>query len=163
SSVGRLRSLGLEYVAWERVNQRVLWFCVTCGLVAGSAIILVARLSGQPLGLELNWNMAILALAVGPVMEEVVFRGYLLRLALVLTTRLPRPFASWTAVISAAVLFASSHLAKPGITALQMFCIAGTGCIYGCIRIRYHSTAASALTHAAYNLALYLSFWFGLR
>jgi membrane protease YdiL (CAAX protease family) len=92
--------------------------------------------------------------------HEVIFRGYLMSLALRLT-RLAHLSSSAVSVLSVAALFSLAHLGTAGITVLQLACIASTGCLYGWIRVRFESTAAAALAHAMYNLALYLSQWFG--
>src|SRR4029453_11980127 len=75
SSLGRLKGLGLEFIAWERIPRRAITVCISSGLLAGSIIVVVARWSGQPLGIERGWNMAVLAIVLGPVLEEVIFRG----------------------------------------------------------------------------------------
>ena len=87
SSTGKLKSLGLEFANWNRVCGRAAAACVVMGLFAGGAIVVVASLSRQPLGTESGWNKAVLAVALGPVLEEVIFRGYLLTAALLLTRR----------------------------------------------------------------------------
>ncbi len=61
--------------------------------------------------------------------------------------------------MSTAALFAAAHLGKAGISVLQLICITSTGSLYGWIRLRFRSTAATALTHAAYNLSLYINDW----
>jgi membrane protease YdiL (CAAX protease family) len=162
SSTGRLKTLGLEFVAWERITRKATAVSALCGLAAGAAVVAIARLAKQPLGVERGWNKAMLAIVLGPVLEEVIFRGYLISLALRLTKRLAHISASAVSVLSAAALFALAHLGTPGITVLQVACIATTGCLYGWIRVRWESTAAAALTHATYNLTLYLSYWLGL-
>jgi membrane protease YdiL (CAAX protease family) len=132
------------------------------GILAGGAIVVVASLSHQPLGTESGWNKVILAVALGPVLEEVIFRGYLLTAALLLTRRLSALSSAASSIIGVAVFFSIAHLTTPGTTPLQLCCIELTGCLYGCIRLRYRSTAAAALAHAAYNLALYLGYWCGI-
>jgi membrane protease YdiL (CAAX protease family) len=58
-------------------------------------------------------------------------------------------------VVIAAVVFAVAHLAQPGVSWLQLACIASTGTLYGWIRYRSGSTAPAAVSHAMYNFALY--------
>jgi len=152
SSAGRLTNLG----------GRTAATCVAAGLLAGVSILGVASISRQALGTESGWNKGMLAITLGPVLEEVIFRGYLLTAALLLTRRLPHWSSAAISVIAVAVVFSISHLATAGTTLLQLSCILLTGCLYGCIRLRYESTAAAALVHAAYNLALYASFWCGI-
>ena len=95
-------------------------------------------------------------LAMGPVLEEVVFRGYLFALLMWLLTRVATDAGrNRLAVVFAAVVFAVIHLAQPGVSWLQLACIASTGTLYGWIRCRSGSTAPAAVSHAVYNLALY--------
>jgi membrane protease YdiL (CAAX protease family) len=103
-----------------------------------------------------------LAIALGPVLEEVIFRGYLFTAVLLLTRRLSPSMSAASSIIGVALVFSIAHLTTAGTTALQLCCIVLTGCLYGWVRFRYRSTAAAALTHAAYNLALYLSYWSSL-
>jgi membrane protease YdiL (CAAX protease family) len=164
SSTGKLKSLGLEFANWNRICRRSVVSCIAAGLFAGVSIVAVARLSQQPLGTESGWNKAMLAITLGPVLEEVIFRGYLLTAALLLT-RNRSPSGSGSAacsILATAVVFSIAHLTTAGTTALQLWCIVFTGCLYGCLRFRHGSTAAAALAHAAYNLALYLSYWCGI-
>jgi membrane protease YdiL (CAAX protease family) len=161
SSTGRLKTLGLEFVAWDRISRKAIALCALCGLAAGGAVIAIARLSAQPLGAERGWNKAVLAIVLGPVLEEVIFRGYLISLALRLTRRLARPLSPAISVLFVAGVFAAAHLGTAGISALQLICIASTGCLYGRVRFRFQSTVAAALAHATHNLALYVSYWFG--
>jgi membrane protease YdiL (CAAX protease family) len=130
--------------------------------LAVSIIVVVARWSGQPLGIERGWNMAVLAVVLGPVLEEVIFRGYLLTFALWLTRCASHRLCSAVSVIGIAVLFAFAHVGKSGTTVLRFSCIVMTGCLYGWLRLHYQSTTAAALTHAMYNCALYLRYWSGI-
>lgn len=161
SSTGRLKALGLEFIAWERITRKVIVVCAGCGFIAGGAVIAVAKLSRQPLGVERGWNNAVLAIVLGPILEEVIFRGYLMALVRCLARGLAHQLSSATSVLSVAAVFAVAHLGTPGITTLQLVCIASTGSLYGWIRLRFESTAVAAVTHAVYNLALYLSCWSG--
>ena len=160
-SLGKLRNLGLEFVEWNRVERSVVVACTLAGLVAGGTIAEVAKLSNQPIGAQAGWNRAVLAIALGPISEEVIFRGYLLTAALRLTRRLAESRAATLSIVGSAALFSLAHIATPGITGLQLGCSVITGCLYGWLRIRHCSTAAAALAHGSYNLALYLSCWCG--
>ena len=162
SSTGKLKSLGLEFANWNRIGSRAAAACVVAGFLAGGSILAVASISQQPLGTEKGWNKAILAIALGPVLEEVIFRGYLFAATLLLTRHLSPSRSAAFSIIGVALVFSIAHLTTAGTTALQLCCIMLTGCLYGWVRFRYRSTAAAALAHAAYNLALYLSYWSGL-
>ena len=162
SSMGRLKSLGLAFAAWNPLCQQGASICTLVGLLAGAIIASVARLTGQPLGVESGWNKVVLAVSLGPVLEEVIFRGYLFTAALFFTGRMSGARSTSISIVGIAVLFSIAHLATPGITVLQFCCIGLTGSLYGYIRFRTRSTAAAALTHGMYNFTLYLAYWFGL-
>jgi membrane protease YdiL (CAAX protease family) len=163
ASTDKLNNLGLEFANWNRLCRRAAVCCFGAGLLAGELIVVIARFSQQPLGTKEGWNTAVLAIVLGPVLEEVIFRGYLLTTALLITRRLSLSASVSTAfsVGGTALVFSLAHLTLAGTTALQLGCVMFTGCLYGWLRVRYTSTAAGALAHAAYNLALYLSYWFG--
>jgi uncharacterized protein len=161
ASAGKLGDLGLEFIAWQRVGRTGMTVSFGGGLAAGAAVLELAKLAGQPLGIQQGWNQAVLVIMVGPVIEEIIFRGYLVTLALYLTRHLSRPVSRTTSVLCVAVLFSLAHIHNAGISILQMFCIASTGTLYGYFRLRFDSTAAAVLAHAAYNLALYMGYWSG--
>src|SRR5579872_3130148 len=162
SSDGKLKSLGLEFVAWNRVDRRAALGSLAMGLFAGCCIVTVAGLSHQSLGIESGWNKIVLAVTLGPVLEEVIFRGYLLTAGILLIGRLCASRSPVSSIVAGAVAFSIAHLTTPGTNSIQLGCILLTGCLYGYIRFRYRSTAAAALAHGSYNLALYISYWCGI-
>ena len=162
SSLGKLRNLGLEFVAWERISWRTAVRCVLWGISTAAGAVLVSKFSHQPIELTLDWHKAALIILLGPVLEEIVCRGYVLTLLLHLAKRTAWPFARLTAVMAAAVIFAAAHVANAGITWLQLGCIAAMGCLYGALRLNYRSTAAAVLMHSTYNLTVCLTSWLGM-
>jgi len=162
SSLGKLRNLGLEFVAWERISWRAAVRCVLWGISTAASAVLVSKFSHQPIELTLDWHKAALIILLGPVLEEIVCRGYLLTFLLYLAKPTGWPFARMPAVITAAVIFAAAHVGNAGITWLQLSCIGAMGCLYGSLRIKYGSTAPAVLAHSTYNLALCLSSWLGM-
>ena len=162
SSLGKLRNLGLEFVAWERISWRAAVRCVLWGISTAASAVLVSKFSHQPIELTLDWHKAALIILLGPVLEEIVCRGYVLTLLLHLAKRTAWPFPRLAAVVAAAVIFAAVHAGNAGITWLQLSCIAAMGCLYGTLRLNYRSTVAAVLTHSTYNLALCLSSWLGM-
>jgi len=84
------------------------------GLLAGCVIVGAAGLFDESLGVESGWNKAVLAVALGPVLEEVIFRGYMFDAALVLIGRLSKSRSRCVAVIGIAVLFSLAHLGSRG-------------------------------------------------
>ena len=161
-STGKLKGLGLEFARWSQVDRFDAIICALAGLVAGGAIVAVASLAGQPLGVENGWNKAVLAVSIGPILEEVIFRGYLFATAVLLTSRMPAARSAGVSIFATSAVFSIAHLSTPSITALQLGCIGVTGAMYGYIRFRFRSTAAAAVAHGMYNLALYLSHWSGV-
>ena len=104
-----------------------------------------------------DWNLVALQVTLGPVLEEVVFRGYLFAfLKWFFSSMANGTGRNRLVVVFAAVVFAVVHLAQPRVSWLQLACIASTGTLYGWIRCRSGSTVPSAIAHAAYNLTLYL-------
>ena len=158
SSLGRLRNFGLEFVAWKRISWPAAVRCILWGILTAAGAVLVSKFSHQPISLTLaDWNKAVLIVLLGPVLVEIVCRGYVLTLLLYLAKRTAFPFARLAAVIAAAVIFAAAHIGNAGITWLQLGCIAAMGCLYGALRLNYRSTAAAVLTHSTYNFTLCLA------
>lgn len=155
-NLGNLRALGLANAGWLPTTG-VGWLVATSGgLVAGVAVYGIGSASGQNMILSHDWRLVVLQLTLGPVLEEIVFRGYLFALLVWSFRRLPTGLVlDWLVVITAAVVFAAVHLAQPGVSWLQLACITSTGTLYGWIRQRSGSTAPAATAHAVYNLTLY--------
>src|SRR5713226_6365338 len=155
-NLGRLRGLGLGYAGW-RPTTRARWLVATVGgFVAGIVIFGIGSASGQSMMLSSNWRLVLLQVTLGPVLEEVVFRGYIFALVTGTLRRVAGDLVlNWLVIVTAAVVFALVHLAQPGVSWLQLACIASTGTLYGWIRYRSGSTAPAAASHAVYNLTLY--------
>ena len=100
-------------------------------------------------------KLILLQVTLGPVLEEILFRGYLFALLLwgIGKARNTR----WNVVVIplGALVFAVVHLSQPGASWLQMVCITSTGAVYGAIRYTSGSSAPAAVAHASYNLTLY--------
>jgi len=155
-NLDKLTRLGLAYASWRHTTGAVWLVAASSGLVAGAAIYAIGSASGQNMMLSNDWSLVLLQLTLGPVLEEVVFRGYLFELLAWAFRRLATDLVlDWLVVIAAALVFAVVHLAQPGVSWLQLACITSTGSLYGWIRQRSGSTAPAALAHAVYNLMLY--------
>ena len=161
-SAGKLDGLGLEFTNWNPIDFASARVSVAAGFLAGGAVVAVALRCHQPLGADSSWNRVVLAVILGPVVEEMVFRGYLMTAALRLVRAVSTPQRNWIAVVGAALIFMLAHGWRPGTTTIQLCCLVVTGTVYGFIRLRQQSTVAAVLAHSCYNLALYLSFWGGL-
>jgi membrane protease YdiL (CAAX protease family) len=126
------------------------------GILAGTVVFVIGTASGQNMRLDTNWKLIALQVTLGPVLEEIVFRGHLFAFLIWLLSRVEDDASrNRLAVVLTAVMFAVVHLAQPGVSWLQLACITSTGTLYGWIRCRSGSTAPAAVSHALYNLALY--------
>jgi membrane protease YdiL (CAAX protease family) len=133
-NLGRLRGLGLGYASW-RPTTRARWLVAgASGFVAGAAVFGIGSASGLSMMLSSDWRLVLLQVTLGPVLEEVVFRGYLFALLKWLFQRLGANLAlNWLTIVTAAVAFALVHLAQPGVSWMQLACITFTGALYGWI------------------------------
>ena len=155
TNLDRLRSLGLDYVRWSVATGTNWLYAVSGGAFAGAAVFVIGSAAKQSMGLSKNWRLVVLQVTLGPVLEEVVFRGYLFTLLMWSFDNLAAESRSRLTVIVSAVAFASAHLLQPGVSWLQFGCITFTGTLYGWCRCRSESVAPAAAAHAAYNLSLY--------
>jgi membrane protease YdiL (CAAX protease family) len=155
-SLGRLRRIGMAEARWEPASRAAWAVAVASGFVSGVAVFTIASIFGQALKLSYEGSLVMLQVTLGPVLKELVFRGYLFALlAWSYRQAFNRVPANWAIVITAAVVFALVHLAQPGVRWLQVICIVSTGTLYSWHRCRSGSTAPAAASHAAYNLTLY--------
>ncbi len=151
---GKLTSHGFEYVHWVPASWRSMVQAVAAGTVAG---ILVAWLFGgydksdSPMFTDV-W----IAITLGPLAEEMIFRGYLFWVIGSLLARLKVRFGAATAFV-VAVLFALAHASKSGITGPQLATIFGTGLLYGYLRLDSGSTVPPVIAHTVFNAVIYLA------
>jgi membrane protease YdiL (CAAX protease family) len=156
NSLDRLTSLGLEYVRWRATTAANWLYAVGGGFLAGAAVYVIGSASRRGMGLSKDWRLIVLQVTLGPVLEEVVFRGYLFTLLTWSFRRLADDGGRKRLVVmAAAVVFAVVHMSQPGTSWLQLACITSTGILYGWLRSRSGSVATAAASHAAYNLTLY--------
>jgi membrane protease YdiL (CAAX protease family) len=156
NSLDRLTNLGLEHVRWGAATGVNWLHAIVGGVLAGFVVFAIGSAAKQSMGLSKSWRLVLLQVTVGPVLEEVVFRGYLFTL---LTWSLhglaDDKGRNRLVVMAAAVAFALVHMSQPGVGWLQLVCITSTGTLYGWLRRRSGSVAPAAASHAAYNLTLY--------
>ncbi|HWB84459.1 MAG TPA: type II CAAX endopeptidase family protein [Bryobacteraceae bacterium] len=156
ANLDTLRGLGLELASWRSAARSDWVLAVVGGVLAGMVVFVIGTVFGRNMRLGENWKLITLQVTLGPVLEEVVFRGYLFAFLTRLLSRVDNDAHRGRAVvIGAAVVFAATHLAEHGVSWLQLACITSTGTLYGWIRWRSGSTAPAAVSHAAYNLTLY--------
>jgi membrane protease YdiL (CAAX protease family) len=154
-SLDRLKELGLDHARWRSVPGSIWLLGAVMGCIAGGAVFALASLSGQGMELSGDDKLVLLQVTLGPVVEEIVFRGYLFALMLCALAKLRK--ARWNPMVVPArtLVFAVVHLSQPGTSWLQMACITSTGALYGAIRYASGSAAPAAMAHAVYNLTLY--------
>ena len=89
TNMDRLRGLGLDHARWWSTARSNWVYAAVSGVLAGIAIFAIGTLSGQNMKLSDDWRLVALQVTLGPVLEEVVFRGYLfagLQLACITST-----------------------------------------------------------------------------
>jgi len=97
--------------------------------------------------------MGIFATTLGPLCEELAFRGFLLPL-------LSRSFGTAAGVLLAAVPFALLHGPQYTWSWVHLALVGAAGACFGLARILTGSTAAATGMHATYNLTFFTAFLF---
>jgi membrane protease YdiL (CAAX protease family) len=128
----------------------------------------------------LIWFMVVFGVLIGPLFEEITFRGFLLPAVAIAVDwfRLPRDadpavsletLARWQAsdaytvpalIVSSIVtslLFALIHAPQLGWTWSAVALLACVSLLFCAVRIRLRSVAASTLVHATYNLSVFVT------
>ena len=150
----KLDMMGLEYVRWKRTRPVFLIRGIALGLIAGAVMAWWFR--NYDLGSPPSFAELWIAVTWGPLIEEVIFRGYLFSMLERFLGRWTRN-SGWLAVIGIAALFALGHLVKAGITPVQIASIFITGTLYGWLRLDTGSIVPPVCSHITYNAVIYLS------
>ena len=148
---GRLDGLGLGFLAWNRTPYSTLLMAGSLGVGAALAVAFTFR--GVQTGSLPGIADLTMGVTLGPLVEELVFRGMLFHLVLLLLSRGVRS-AEWPTVLLIAAAFAACHAGKSGITPLQIGTIFLTGTLYGWLRKGSGSTVPPFCAHVAYNAVL---------
>ncbi len=155
-NVDKLTGLGLDKARWRSTPPAHVLLAGTCGMVAGAVVFLVGTLAHQNMKLGHEWKLIVLQVTLGPVLEEIVFRGYLFAFLAWCLSRMDSEAGRNRSIVGiAAIVFALVHLAQPGVSWIEIACITWTGTLYGWIRCRSGSTVVAAISHGTYNLTLY--------
>jgi len=127
---------------------------VACGVmlafaVMGGSVLLKTPDIDSPMKDLLSDRTAMMLVAVfgitlGPLCEEIVFRGFLQPL-------LVRSLGAVAGILTAAVPFGLLHLQQYGNSWRHVLLITMAGAAFGWMRYRTGSTKAAAIMHAAYN------------
>ncbi len=95
------------------------------------------------------WALVLFGVVFAPVIEEVVFRGFLFG-------ALERAHGDWPALVATSLLFATLHGTQYAWQWQLLVILTGAGLALGAIRITSGSTKASFVVHASYNALLFL-------
>lgn len=123
--------------------------------VGGLGALLRTPLKEMPLEKLIHGPFAIyffglFSVILGPVFEELVFRGFLMPVAV-------RSFGVWPGIIIAALPFALLHGPEYAWTWQYVLLIGFAGSVFGAVRHYLRSTLASALMHSTYNLTFFVA------
>jgi membrane protease YdiL (CAAX protease family) len=105
------------YFGWIQPRRRFWWtYAVTGGLLAALAVIWMIRIAGLSLGTDAPGRL-LYGVTVGPIMEEVIFRGAAFSIIYVTASSISALAQWWTALSIAAssALFALAHTTMIGI------------------------------------------------
>jgi membrane protease YdiL (CAAX protease family) len=82
-----LRGLGLDHARWRSATRSNWVLAGVTGCLAGIVVFVIGTVSRQNMRLSDNWKLIALQVTLEPVLEEVVFRGYLFTLLMWLLTK----------------------------------------------------------------------------
>ena len=131
-------------IGWVGAPRRAWMGAAAVGCLLGWIVTAATVMSGHSTHVTEPFHKQILAVTLGPIVEEICLRG-------VLVSILGRLVGPTGAVFVGGGVFALLHL--PG-SLLKLASIAITGITYGWIRIRSGSTALAAVAHSTYNLTV---------
>ncbi|HLG94769.1 MAG TPA: type II CAAX endopeptidase family protein [Bryobacteraceae bacterium] len=94
---------------------------------------------------------ALFAVVVGPLCEELAFRGFLMPL-------LVRSFGALIGIVATGALFGLLHAPEYSWSWRHVLLITAAGSAFGWVRYKTASTAASTFMHSAYNLTQFAAF-----
>ncbi len=151
---GKLTSHGFECVHWVPVSRRSMVRAAAAG--AGAGILIAWLFGGYDKSANPMFTDVWMAITLGPLAEELIFRGYLFWVIGPLLARLKVRSGAAT-VFVVAVLFALAHAAKSGITGPQLLAIFGTGMLYGWLRLDSGSTVPPVIAHIVFNTVICLA------
>lgn len=149
-----------ESLAWTSRFPGAAW-CVVLGFglmfaTSGLGYWLKAPIIPNPwqeliTGKASQVTVILFAAILGPIWEELLFRGFLYPL-------LAERVGPWPAILGSAIPFGLIHGAQNEWVWQYVVMIAFSGVVFGWVRYRTNSTLAAALTHSAYNTGQFVVF-----
>jgi membrane protease YdiL (CAAX protease family) len=160
-----LLKLRYDLPFWSAMGWRVRWPRPLLTLALGPILVLVVMALGAALRTPeidnaiqqlLRDRISVLlvgafATTVGPLAEELIFRGFLQPVAM-------RTLGPWAGIVVASLPFALLHGPQYRWSWQHIALLLVASVTFGMVRWRANSTAASTLVHATYNLTFYLGF-----
>lgn len=151
------QSLGWK-IPWPKAGATIVWGPALAIFVAVMSVVLRAPQIKSPLEELLKERGAILlvglfAVTLGPLAEEILFRGFLLPL-------LVRSFGVAAGVVLCGLPFALLHGPQYSWSWRHLLLLLVASVAFSLTRLRTGSTAAATLVHATYNLTFLLGFLF---
>jgi membrane protease YdiL (CAAX protease family) len=148
-------------LAWQG-SSRAIFICAAAGVAVAVTVGLIAVLAGASDGRDLPMRdmltdklsvtlVGLLAISVGPLAEELAFRGFLMPL-------LARSMGDSPAILLTAAAFASLHGPQYGWSVPNLIPIGIAGVAFGVARVVTGSTAAATAMHCVYNATAFGAF-----
>jgi membrane protease YdiL (CAAX protease family) len=156
---------------WHALGWRALSFSRSAGaLLAGPLLALALGMLGAALHtpeIDLPFqqmlgnaattiSLGIVVVILGPVCEELAFRGFLMPL-------LVRSLGAAGGILLTGFIFGSIHGYEYEWSWRHMLLISLVGCVFGWAKYRTQSTAAAAFMHATFNLTQFAAFLWQAR
>lgn len=141
---------------WQSIHwswPATTWSYLLGGMVLQGAFLLVERFLPFPRDTPFEallrrpysvYLIAVFSVTLGPLMEELFFRGFLFPV-------LARRFGVATGILTSALGFALMHATQYGYSWASVLLILVVGIVLGTVRARQNSVAAAFLVHVAYN------------
>jgi membrane protease YdiL (CAAX protease family) len=150
---------------WRSLGWRIPWPRMGLTLFAGPVLVVTVAVLGQLLNTPagdntieklLHGRMSILlvgffATTLGPLAEELIFRGFLQPLMI-------RTFGIAAGIVLSSLPFALLHGPQYSWNWQHIVLLVLASAVFGFTRHRTGSTAASTLVHATYNLTFFAGF-----
>ena len=139
-----------QFCPHRRITAKTIGLALLLGFAAVCPAMMIASLfpvswlarhqyeaaAAAPLGAILTHVL------LGPLLEEIIYRGLLLQLA-------RRYVPTWLAVVLSSGLFAATHFMGGWALVVPVF---GMGCVLSWLAMRSHSLYTSFLCHVTFNL-----------
>ena len=153
---------------WEAIHwnwPRTIWLYLLVGLLMQAAFLVIEAEKLLPFPKDVPFEallkqpftivlIAVFSTTLGPLMEELFFRGFLYPV-------LKRSLGVFAAVVATALPFGLMHAAQYGYSWASVLLIFIVGVVLAVVREKKNSLGAAFLVHAAYNGTIILLLFIG--